>query len=130
MVLGSDTVRMKIVGAKPQPETQGVGKLESTSNYFIGSRPSGWQTAVPQYGRVRYKNVYPGIDVVYHGSDRQLEYDFVLAPGADPGRIELAYDGADRMRVEQNGDLVLEVNGRTLRQLRPKVYQEVNGERQ
>jgi uncharacterized protein (TIGR03437 family) len=129
MLLGSDTVRMKIVGARPNPETDGVDRLESTSNYFIGNQPSGWQTAIPQYGRVRYKNVYPGIDVVYHGADRQLEYDFVLAPGADPGRIELAYEGADRMRVEQNGDLVLEVNGRTLRQLRPKVYQVGNGER-
>ena len=133
MMLGPDdhasTIRMKIVGAKAQPETEGVDRLEITSNYFIGDKPAEWQTAVPHYARVRYKEVYPGIDVVYYGSDRHLEYDFVLAPGADPGRIELAYDGADRMQVEKNGDLLLQVNGRTLRQVRPKVYQVQNGER-
>ena len=102
MMLGPDdqasTIRMKIVGAKAQPETEGVERLDSTSNYFIGNKPAEWQTAVPHYARVRYKEIYPGIDVVYYGSDRHLEYDFVLAPGADPGIIELAYEGADRMR--------------------------------
>jgi len=124
MMLGESTVRMKMIGSRTQPQTEGVDRLEATSNYFIGNNPAEWQTAVPHYARVRYKNVYPGIDVVYYGSDRHLEYDFIVAPGADPKRIELAYEGADRMRVESNGDLVLEVNGRTLRQLRPKVYQE------
>jgi uncharacterized protein (TIGR03437 family) len=124
------TVKMKMVGGRVNAQTEGVDKLASTSNYFIGNKPAEWRTAVPHYGRVRYKNVYPGIDVVYYSTDRRLEYDFVLAPGADPGRIELAYEGADRMRVEGNGDLVLEVNGRSIRQIRPRIFQVVNGQQQ
>jgi uncharacterized protein (TIGR03437 family) len=134
MVLNSDresaTVRMKVVGGRSSAQTEGLDKLASTSNYFIGKEPGEWRTAVPHYGRVRYKNVYPGIDVVYYSSDRRLEYDFVLAPGADPSRIELAYEGADRMRVDSNGDLVLEANGRSIRQIRPRVYQVADGKQQ
>ena len=126
----TDAIKMKVIGASSNPATEGLDKLASTSNYFIGAKADQWRTAVPHYGSVRYKNVYPGIDVVYYSSDRQLEYDFVLAPGADPGGIELAYDGADRMHVASNGDLVLEINGRSIRQLRPRVYQSVNGGRQ
>lgn len=134
MILGgegeSSVIRMKLVGGKAAPETEGLDKLPSTSNYFLGDNPAEWRTAVPHYARVKYKDVYPGIDLVYYSVDRRLEYDFILAPGADPRHIELAYDGADRMQVEPNGDLVLEVNGRTLRQLRPKIYQWVNGHQQ
>src|SRR4051794_32947533 len=89
MMLGESTVRMKMIGSRTQPQTEGVDRLQATSNYFIGNNPADWQTAVPHYARVRYKNVYPGIDVVYYGSDRHLEYDFIVAPGADPKRIEL-----------------------------------------
>ena len=129
---GSDTttVKMKVVGGRTNAQAEGVDRLTSTSNYFIGNRPAEWRTAVPHYSRVRYRNIYPGIDVLYYSSDRRLEYDFILAPGADPGRIELAYEGADRMRVESNGDLVLEVKGRSIRQIRPRVYQVANGKQQ
>ena len=80
-------------------------------------------SGVPHYAKVRYSNVYDGIDVVYYSADRQLEYDFVLAPGANADAIQLAYSGADSVRVDRNGDLVISVNGQSLRQMRPKVYQ-------
>ena len=89
---------------------------------------SGAQT-YPQYARVRYSEIYPGIDLVYYGNQRQLEYDFVVSPGADPRKIELAFDGADSMRVEANGDLVLRTGTQETRQHRPVVYQKVDGTR-
>ena len=124
------TVRMKLTGSNVEARTEGVDKLKSVSNYFLDNNPSDWRTAIPHYARVKYKEVYPGIDLVYYGADRELEYDFVVAPAADSRQIELAYEGADKIRVEDNGDLVLEVNGRTIRQLRPKVYQMIGDKKQ
>lgn len=126
----TSTVRMKVVGSNPAASTEGLEKLGSTSNYFLGNNPSDWHTGVPRYAKVRYNDVYPGIDLVYYNADRRLEYDFVLAPGADPSRIELAYEGADRMHVDRSGDLVLQADGRTMRQLRPKIYQWIDGRQQ
>jgi uncharacterized protein (TIGR03437 family) len=123
----SSTVRMKIVGANRNAQTQGVERLSSYTNYLLGNQASKWRTGVPHYSRVKYSSVYPGVDVVYYSTDNQVEYDFVVAPGGDPSRIEMAYEGADSMRVAANGDLVLTVDGRDIRQLRPKVYQNIGG---
>ncbi len=76
---------MKLVGANPSPQLTGLDELPGTSNYFIGNDPSKWRTNMPNYAKVEYQDVYPGIDLVYYGNQRQLEYDFVVAPGADPG---------------------------------------------
>lgn len=120
-------VRMRLSGSNSKSQSEGVEKLTSTSSYFLGNVKQNWRTGVPHYARVKYRDVYPGIDLVFYGANRELEYDFVVSPGADPSRIELAYEGADRMQVEANGDLVLTLNGKTIRQLRPKVYQLVGG---
>jgi hypothetical protein len=85
---------------------------------------------VPTYGRVHYDEVYPGVDLVYYGNQQRLEYDFVVAPGADPGAIALAFTGTDRVEVDARGDLVLHVAGGEIRQPRPFLYQEVGGARQ
>src|SRR5206468_5216828 len=77
-------VRMKLAGANREPEVSGLDGLPGTANYFIGSDPRNWHTRVATYAKVRYKNVYPGIDLIYYGNQAQLEYDFVVAPGADP----------------------------------------------
>jgi len=123
-------LRMKMVGANVAPSTEGVEQLPGGSNYIVGSDSSRWLSDVPAFARVQYKSVYPGIDLVYHGAGHQLEYDFVVAPGADPGRVRLAFEGARAMRVDaSNGDLVMRVGGRELRQRAPVVYQEVNGVR-
>src|SRR5262249_42745719 len=89
-----------------------------------------WRTNVPTYGKVRYDAVYPGIDLVYYGNGRQLEYDFAVAPGADPGVIELDFEGVGAIEVEAGGDLVFRTGGGELRLRRPVIYQEVNGVQQ
>src|SRR5262249_21536878 len=81
---------------------------------------------VPTYGRVEYQDVYPGIDLVYYGNQRQLEYDFVVHPGASPDTIALNFAGADQVAIDGRGDLVVSAGGQTLRQHRPVVFQEVN----
>src|SRR5207237_5524425 len=76
-----------------------------------------------------YERVYPGIDLVYYGNQRQLEYDFVVAPGADPTDIQLGFAGAEKIRVDAEGGLVIQIAGGMVRWNKPVVYQEVNGKR-
>ncbi len=123
------TLRMKLVGASDAPQVQGEEELPGKSNYFIGNDPQKWHTNVANYGRVKYAEIYPGIDLFYYGNQRQLEYDFVLAPGAKTEQIKLAFDGADEIRIDEQGELVLHLNGSEVRQLKPLVYQEVDGQR-
>src|SRR5438477_611658 len=85
----TDTLRMKLVGANQAAKVAALEELPGKSNYFIGNDPKKWRTDVPTYGKVKYEGVYPGIDLVYYGNQRQLEYDFVVAPGADPKAITL-----------------------------------------
>jgi hypothetical protein len=123
-------VRMRLVGANPEPDMQGVDPLPGRQHALIGRDSSRWRTDVPTYARVRHRGVYRGIDVLYYGADgRQLEYDFVVAPGADPGVIRLAFDGVDRLRVDDRGDLVLDVGQTHLRFGKPRVYQTAAGGR-
>ena len=102
-------VRMTFKGANPNAEMAGLDQLPGLVNYFIGEDPSKWRTNIPTYQRVAYTNVYPGIDLVYYGNQGQLEYDLIVAPGADPTKITLAFDGAEQIEVDQDGDLVLTV---------------------
>src|SRR5260370_37173440 len=91
--MGPDS--MRLYGADPRARGVGEDPLPGKTNYFIGNDPRGWRTNVPNYARIRYHNVYPGIDVLYYGSARDVEFDFILAPGADPGRIQLAMSGPE-----------------------------------
>jgi hypothetical protein len=122
-------LRMAIVGARPAPPVSGLEELPGRANYFIGDDPAKWRTNIPTYGKVHYRGVYPGIDLVYYGNQRQLEYDFIVAPGADPGSILLDFQGADRLEVNAEGELVLHAVGGALRQRKPVIYQEVSGTR-
>jgi uncharacterized protein (TIGR03437 family) len=121
-------VRMKLIGGAV-PQTTGLEKLPGVSNYFIGNDSSKWRTDIPHYARIRYNGVYPGIDMLCYGNGGQLEYDLVVAPGADPRRIELAWDGVDRLRRNADGDLVLGTRLGDLVQKRPRVYQVIGGRR-
>lgn len=121
------TLRLKLVDANTSIQPKGLDELPSRVNYLIGSNPDNWRTNVPVYPRVKYEQVYPGIDVLYHGNQREVEYDFVLAPGADPGVIELAIEGADQVEIGERGDLVMRSSGGEIRQRKPAVYQEING---
>lgn len=123
-------IRMNILGANPAAVSTGLDPTGGISNYLIGNDPSQWRTDIPSYRRVRYEDVYPGIDIVYYGDSQRLEYDFVVEPNADPTRIGLSFDGASRAKVDnRSGDLVLETSAGTIRQLKPFAYQETNGER-
>ncbi len=123
-------VRMKILRSNGTPSVAGRDQLAGTNNYFIGDDPAKWRTDVPAYARVRFGGVYPGVDLVYYGNQRQLEYDFVVAPGAEPRTIALGFEGVDRLEVDSAGELVLHTDGGEVRQRRPVAYQETeSGER-
>lgn len=122
-------VRMRFEGANPDPRVTGLEMLPGESNYFVGNDPGKWRTNVAHYAKVKYENVYPGIDKVYYGNQRQVEYDWIVAPGADPSQIRQVFDGADRLVIDQNGDLVIHTRDGRIRQQRPVVYQEVGGQR-
>lgn len=118
---------MQLLGANPKPQVMGLGELPGKSNYFPSSDPAQWRTNIPTYAKVKYRGVYPGVDLVYYGNQRQLEYDFVVAPGADPKAITLAFAGADTLEIDAQGDLVLHTAGEHLRMHRPVIHQEVDG---
>ena len=125
----STVLRMRLVGVNAKTEVIGQDELPGRSNYFIGNDPRRWRSDVHQYAKVRYANVYPGVDLIYYGNQRELEYDFVLQPGANPGAIRLGVEGASKLRLDQ-GDLVLSSPGGDVRLRCPRTYQEVNGTRQ
>ena len=125
-----DVLRMRLVGANRRPKVTGLEELAGKSNYFIGKNPKLWKTNVSQFAKVKYEGVYPGIDVVYYGNQQQLEYDFVISPGANPKSIRLTYKGATKIRIDENGDLLLVTRGGEVRQHKPIVYQESDGQRQ
>jgi hypothetical protein len=126
----SVALRMRLVGAGREPVVTGLDELPGKANYFIGRDPSKWRTNVPTYAKVHYQNVYPGIDLVYYGNQRQLEYDFVVAPGADPKKIVLGFKGAKKLEIDAQGDLVLHAVGGDIRQHEPVIYQDIDGVRQ
>ena len=122
-------VRMKLVDSNPSPVIEGVEKLPGTSNYFIGNSPHRWRTHIPTYAKIRYREVYPGVDVLFYGNPRQQEFDFVVAPGADLKRITLGFQGSGQFELGPQGELALDTEGGTLRLRKPIIYQEVNGVR-
>jgi beta-propeller repeat-containing protein len=122
-------LRMQFKGANPTPRASGLEPLPGIVNYFIGNDPKRWRTNIPTYQKVAYTNIYPGIDLIYYGNQRQLEYDFVVRPGADPTRIVLGVQGADRLEVDDQGDLLVRTAAGLLRQRKPVIYQEVDGGR-
>lgn len=123
-------LRMRFLGGNSQSQLIGVGRQQGSSNYFVGADGQNWHTSAPNYNQVKYEDVYPGIDVVYYGNQRQLEYDFIVAPGADTNLIKLGFEGAKGLSVDRKGDLVLRTGGGIIRQHRPLAYQEVKGSRQ
>jgi hypothetical protein len=122
-------LRMSLLGANPAPRIAALDELPGKSNYFIGNKPSGWHTDVPNYRKVAERDVYRGIDLIYYGTQRQLEYDFVVAPGADPQLIQLVFHGAKQLRTDSQGELVVSVAGGEVVLHKPVAYQEANGVR-
>jgi Beta-propeller repeat len=122
-------LRMKLVKANPAAKVTGEDELPGKSNYFIGNDAKQWRSNVPTYGKVKYEGIYSGIDLVYYGNQRRLEYDFVVAPGADPRRIQFDVRGAKHISRDKNGDLVIRMTGGEVHWRKPVVYQERDGRR-
>lgn len=123
-------LRLQLLGADAQATAHAGERLPGVSNYLIGSDRSRWRTQVPHHARVRYDGAWLGIDVVWYGNAQQrLEYDFMIAPGADPSQVRLAFGGADDLRIAPTGELLLQLGSRTLRQHAPVAWQQIGGQR-
>ena len=120
---------MKLEGANQAAEVEGVDKLPGITNYFVGRDPHNWHAGIPTYSKVRYRGVYPGVDLVYYGNHRELECDWVVSPGARTDRIKLAFEGADHLDINRDGDLVLGTPRGQLLLRKPVAYQEFGGTR-
>lgn len=123
------TVKMQFIGANASARLAGLDTLATKSNYFTGNDPKKWRTGVANFASVKYTNLYRGIDAIFYGNGENLEYDFKLAPGADFRAIRLSFGGAESLRVDGQGDLIVETPAGELRQHKPVAYQEVNGQR-
>ncbi len=128
-------LRMRLAGADAAAKVSGLEQLPGKVNYFRGNDPKKWRTNVPTYAKVKYAKVYPGIDLVYYGDHRHLEYDFVVAPDADPRSIVIAFDGdglqrvgnRTALRIDNSGNLVIRSDGGEVQFHKPVIYQEASG---
>jgi len=120
---GSKAVTISLGQQNPSPAVEGVNPLPAKVSYFTGKNKDEWKTGVGQYERVRYTGVYPGVDLVYYGTGRQLEYDFILKPKASARQIQMNFNGADSVRMAANGDLLVHAGARELTQKKPVAYQ-------
>jgi hypothetical protein len=122
-------VRMELVNAQATSQAEGLDELPGKAHYFIGNDPKEWRTNVPLFTKVQYRDIYPGVDLLYYGNQSQLEYDFIVAPGADPRSVALNFTGVEKLSLDAQGGLVLGVNGGEVRMEKPRIYQEVSGAR-
>jgi hypothetical protein len=123
-------VRIAFPGSNGAPIVSGMDELPGKANYLRGRLRHAWRTNIPTYARVLYRDLYPGIDLVYYGRERQLEYDFIVAPNADPAQIALRFEGADSVSINADGELVLRAGDSEIRQHKPVMYQQREGEGQ
>jgi len=123
-------VRMKLVGANRNPEAVGEEKLPAKVNYFSGRDRTSWTSNIATYAKVKYREVYPGVDMVYYGNQRQLEYDFIVAPNRDPRTIRLNFSGIRNLAIDNSGALLMETGEGQIQQQPPVAYQEFDGRRQ
>lgn len=125
----SAVLEMSFAGAEAQPAITAENELEGKVNYLTGSDPSQWKTDIATFEKVRYRQIYRGIDLVFYGNQQELEFDLVVSPGASPDTVALEFSGADNIEMAENGDLLISVAGMKLIQHKPVAYQELNGER-
>src|SRR5882762_5694652 len=122
-------LRIQWIGADPSTSMTAEEELSGRVNYLRGKDSANWLTDIKTFGKVRLAHLYKGIDLVVYGNQRNFEYDFVVAPHADAKQIRLGFDGADKVALDRNGDLVLNVGGDELRQHKPVVYQTIGGKK-
>jgi Beta-propeller repeat/FG-GAP-like repeat len=124
---GKPAARVTLLGASPESELAGEQPQEGRSHYFLGSEPARWHRDIEAYSRVRLHRAYPGIDLVYYGRGNQLEYDFVVSPGATPQVITFGFQGISRLHVDGDGDLILTTSDGEIRHRKPRIYQVIAG---
>jgi len=129
-LIQTGTLWMRWEGANEDSKVEGVEGLEGKSHYFIGNDPEKWRRNISLYRKVRYRDLYPGVDLIYYGNQRQLEYDLIVMPEGDPNAIRLAIEGAEEVRVNEGGDLVVRISGGEVIQHKPLIYQETEGKRE
>ena len=123
----SSVLRMNLVGANTHATVAGLQELSGKANYFISNDANKWTTNISTYAKVEYRDVYPGVNLVYYGNQGKLEYDFVVSPGSDPGAIKIAFEGAEEIKTDGRGDLIIRTAIGDLHMHKPLVYQEVAG---
>jgi uncharacterized repeat protein (TIGR01451 family) len=123
------SLSMTLVGANVTSAVEGQDKLEGTVNYFVGNNPDHWHSSIPLFAKVKYTGVYPGIDLVYYGQQQQLEYDFVVAPGANSKQIHIRFSGADGLEIDPQAGLVVRVGSDKVRWQKPFAYQDTDAGR-
>ncbi|HEY0701225.1 MAG TPA: SBBP repeat-containing protein, partial [Candidatus Acidoferrales bacterium] len=119
----SITIGVAMKGANPASTIEALDQLPGTTNYFIGDDPQKWHTGIPTFQRVKYSAVYPGIDLIYYGKQKQLEFDFIVAPGGDPHAISLDLRTAGRVSIAKSGNLLIKADGGSFELRRPELYQ-------
>ncbi|HJP92353.1 MAG TPA: SBBP repeat-containing protein [Pyrinomonadaceae bacterium] len=125
----ASVIQATLLGGNAAANLTGLERLLTRTNYFIGSDPRKWKTNVPNYAKVKYSGVYPGVDLVFYGNQNRLEYDFTVSPGTDSSVISLGFEGMTDMRVDEKGDLILRTDAGEIRQNRPVVYQQIDDAR-
>jgi len=126
----AEAVRMHLAGANAESQVTAADRLPGISNYFLGNNPENWHTNVPQYSRVAYKNVYPGVDLAFYGVQSKMEFDFIVAPGSNPARIAFAFSGAENVSTDATGNLVVSSAAGDVVLHKPVAYQLKHGVRQ
>ncbi len=126
---GGRALAFEFAGARKAAAVPGR-ELPGTVNYIRGNDPRQWQVGLPTFGKVTYNDIYPGVDAVFYGNQKQLEFDLQLRPGADPKQIRLKFSGGRHLSVDAGGALVIESAGETLRLALPAIYQEIDGRKQ
>jgi hypothetical protein len=127
---GHATLRVRLAGGNAAARASVADELPGKISYFTARSPALWRTNIPTFGRVTYRGVYPGVDLLYYGTQQHLEYDFVVHPNGDPASIKLSFSGANGVRLDASGDLVLQTSAGVVRHRKPRVYQDLNGMRQ
>lgn len=122
-------IALRFAGANPLPEIIGQEKLPGVVNYYLGRDPQAWQTGVPTFATVLYREIYPGIDLLFYGNEQRVEHDLIISPGADPGQIAFEVQGADPLEIDEQGDLLLPSQWGNLSLTSPTIYQEIDGVR-
>ncbi len=125
----ASSLTMSLIGGRRDAQGSGIERLPGNVNYLVGADAAGWRTGIPTYRAVQFEDVYRGIDLVYYGNEGELEYDFLVEPGADPSNIALRFEGVDRVSLSAAGDLVLHTSSGQVRQHKPVIYQEIGGAR-